>query len=87
MKNRLVKYANDKVQYYEWILANLCKSETNVREEIINRFAECEDIEDVRAILNEPVQVEDQEDQEFGKDKGVLTYCEVAMPSLYDSSL
>lgn len=72
-----MKSVNDKVQYYEWILGHICKNNTNVREDIIARFASCEDSEDIKNIIDESIQLEDENDLEFGSEKKILTYCEV----------
>lgn len=74
----MLQKTSDQVQYYNWILGNMCKEDESVL--LIPTVAKCSDIDELKSLINQPILAEDLADAEFGAHRALITYCEVRIP-------
>lgn len=64
----------DLVQYYQWILGNMCKDDESVL--LLFKIVMSNDLSEIKNAMNQ-TETLDKSDEDFGSDRSVLTYCEV----------
>lgn len=70
---------SDKIKYYQWILKHLCKLDDSIL--LVSTIDNCEDVSEIKSLIEEPVFSSQKIDLEFGDDGSIIIYCEVILIS------
>lgn len=73
---RLLKETASKVQYYQWILGNMCKEHESAL--LFSAVSKCNNETELKSLINQPIVLEEEIGTEFGTDHALITYCEVS---------
>ena len=78
---RLLRTRADKIQYYQWVLGNMCKENENSML-VLSSISKCNSETELKSLIYQIIAMDEDLCAEFGTDHAVVTYCEVSFKIL-----